>query len=39
MFGSLTNYGDSLFDDFRRVQDEMNELFGRSPADQRGFDP
>ena len=31
MFGSLTNYGDSLFDDFRRVQDEMNELFGRSP--------
>lgn len=31
MFGSLTNYGDSLFDEFRRVQDEMNELFGRSP--------
>ena len=31
MFGSLTNYGDSLFDEFRRMQDEMNELFGRSP--------
>ena len=28
MFGSLTNYGDSLFDEFRRMQDE---LFGRSP--------
>jgi len=27
MFGSLTNYGDSLFDELRRVQDE---LFGRS---------
>jgi len=31
MFGSLSNYGDSLFDEFRRMQDEMNELFGRSP--------
>ncbi|MEZ5541436.1 MAG: Hsp20/alpha crystallin family protein [Pseudomonadota bacterium] len=31
MFGSLTNYGDSLFDEFRRMQDEMSELFGRAP--------
>jgi len=31
MFGSLSNYGDSLFDEFRRMQDEMSELFGRSP--------
>jgi HSP20 family protein len=31
MFGSLTNYGDSLFDEFRRMQDELNEMFGRSP--------
>ncbi len=30
MFGSLTNYGDSVFDDFRRMQDELNEAFGRS---------
>lgn len=28
MFGSLTNPGGSLFDEFRRVQDEMDELFG-----------
>lgn len=31
MFGSLTNDGDSLFDEFRRMQDDLNELFGRSP--------
>ncbi|MGD2113185.1 MAG: Hsp20/alpha crystallin family protein [Gammaproteobacteria bacterium] len=31
MFGSLTNYGDSLFDEFRRMQDDLNEMFGRSP--------
>jgi len=31
MFGSLTNYGDSLFDEFRRMQDDLNELFGRTP--------
>jgi HSP20 family protein len=29
MFGSLTNFGGSPFDDFRRFEDEMDELFGR----------
>jgi HSP20 family protein len=29
MFGSLTNFEGSLFDDLRRVQQDMNELFGR----------
>lgn len=29
MFGSLTNPGGSLFDEFRRVQNEMDELFGQ----------
>ena len=29
MFGSLTNFEGSLFDDLRRVQHDMNELFGR----------
>jgi HSP20 family protein len=29
MFGSLTNRGGSLFDEFRRVQNEMDELFGQ----------
>lgn len=31
MFGNLTNDGDSLLDQFLRMQDEVNELFGRSP--------
>jgi HSP20 family protein len=29
MFGSLTNF-DSLFEDFRRLEQEMDDLFGRS---------
>ena len=29
MFGNLTNLGGSLFDDFRSLEDEMDELFGR----------
>jgi len=31
MSGGPGNYGDSLFDEFRRMKDEMIELFGRSP--------
>ena len=31
MFGSLTNLGGNLFDDFRRLENEMDELFGRGP--------
>ena len=29
MFGYLTNSGDSLFDEFRRLESEMEGLFGR----------
>ena len=29
MFSSLTNSEDSLFDEFRRLENEMGELFGR----------
>ena len=29
MFGNRTNFGGSLFDDFRRLESEMDELFGR----------
>lgn len=29
MFGSLTNFEGSLFDDFRRVQQEMDRAFGQ----------
>ena len=29
MFGSLTNFEGSLFDDFKRMQQDMDELFGR----------
>ena len=29
MFGSLTNFEGSLFDDLRRMQQDMDELFGR----------
>jgi HSP20 family protein len=31
MFGSLTNRGGSLFEDFRRLEEEMDEMFGRWP--------
>jgi HSP20 family protein len=31
MFVNLTNFGGSLFDEFRRVQDDMDEIFGRWP--------
>ena len=29
MFGNLTSFESSLFDQFRRLQDEMDELFGQ----------
>lgn len=29
MFGSLTNYEGSLFDQFRRMEQQIDELFGR----------
>ena len=28
MFGSLTNFEGSLFDDLRRMQHEMEEMYG-----------
>jgi HSP20 family protein len=28
MFGRLTNFEDSLFDDLRRMQHEMEEMYG-----------
>jgi HSP20 family protein len=31
MFGSLSNSDDRLFEDFRRIQQEMDELFGGGP--------
>ncbi len=31
MFGSLSNFEGSLFDDFRRMEREMDELFGSGP--------
>ena len=31
MFGSLLNFESSLFDQFRRMEQEMDELFGRWP--------
>jgi HSP20 family protein len=31
MLGNLTNIGGGLFNDFRRLEDEMDELFGRWP--------
>ena len=31
MFGSLINFESSLFDQFRRMEQEMDELFGRGP--------
>ena len=29
MFGRLTNFSGSLFEDIRRMEEEMDELFGR----------
>lgn len=29
MFGSLTNFGGSLFDEFRRLEEELDEFTGR----------
>jgi HSP20 family protein len=29
MFGSITGFEGSLFDEFRRLQDEMDEMFGQ----------
>jgi HSP20 family protein len=31
MFVNLTNIGGGLFDNFRRLEDEMDEMFGRWP--------
>jgi HSP20 family protein len=31
MFGSLGNFNGSMFDDFRRMQREMEQLFGATP--------
>jgi HSP20 family protein len=31
MFGDLTNFGGNFFDEFRRLEEEMDELFGRWP--------
>ena len=31
MFADLTNFGGSLFDEFRRLQDEVEGLYGRWP--------
>jgi HSP20 family protein len=31
MFADLTNFGGGLFDEFRRLQDEMEGLYGRWP--------
>ena len=32
MFGSLTNLEGSLFNEFRRMEQEMDEIFGRLPG-------
>ena len=32
MFGLLPNFGGNLFEDFRRLEEEMDELFGRWPS-------
>jgi HSP20 family protein len=31
MFANMTNFGGSLFDDFRRLEEEMDQLYGRWP--------
>ncbi|NJD07664.1 MAG: Hsp20/alpha crystallin family protein, partial [Methylococcaceae bacterium] len=32
MFGNLTNLESSLFDQFRRMEEEMDEMLGRLPG-------
>ena len=32
MFRNMSGFGNSLFDDFRRMQQEMDQLFGAGPA-------
>jgi len=32
MFGRLTNFSGNLFEDFRRMEEQMDALFGRSPS-------
>lgn len=32
MFADLTNFGGSLFDEFRRLEEEMDQLYGRWPS-------
>jgi HSP20 family protein len=32
MFGLMTNFGGNLFEDFRRLEEQMDELFGRWPS-------
>jgi HSP20 family protein len=32
MFGRLTNFSGNLFEDFRRLEEEMDALFGRWPS-------
>lgn len=32
MFASLTNFESSLFDQFRRMEEDMDEIFGRLPG-------
>ena len=32
MFGSLGSFDDSLFDEFRRIQQEMDQIFGAGPS-------
>jgi HSP20 family protein len=31
MFAKVTNFGGNLFDEFRRLEEEMDELYGRGP--------
>jgi HSP20 family protein len=31
MFGNLTNFGGGLFDEFSRLEEQMDEMFGRWP--------
>ena len=33
MFGRLTNFGGSLFEDFRRLEEEMDQLLGREEVE------
>jgi HSP20 family protein len=31
MFANVTNFGGNLFDEFRRLEEEMDQLYGRWP--------